>query len=249
MSRPCVFCGGGPVTAEHVLPSWLKSAFDPGDLEHGFSFQASDDRVRAYKQKLLHNTVKAPCAGCNNGWMSRLEDGVRDLLPEMINGRRVGMNAVRQEALATWSIKTILMFAKMHRPSEIIIPESDYTDLFDNRQPSRFMTARLARTAPPEQGSVVTMVDFTCPAFSGPPGVAAYIATLRIGHFVVQFLRVGPLDERMQLTPLPPMAQTISLWPPTTAERRWPPLIPIAGSDWEAFTNPNDLLSTVQLAQ
>jgi hypothetical protein len=241
MAKVCVFCSRPGISAEHVLPRWLKAAFDSGDLTRGPVVRMSEAGVHRHEQRLLDGRVKAVCAQCNNGWMSRLEEEVRDFLPEMIRGRVVWLDHGRLEALAAWSLKTVFMFREANRhPTREIIPVEDYTAFYRDRQPSRLMSARLACIAPPVNGPVVFAVDFSCPTFGLPDGGFGYIATLRIGYFVVQICRAGPLAEENRVRRFAPTGHTVPLWPQAPASY-WPPLLPIPGQRWHGFTDPQEL--------
>jgi hypothetical protein len=208
----------------------------------------SESGAQAHRQRLLGGTVKVVCKRCNNGWMNRLEEGVRGFLPGMVNGQVVELDAVRQHALAAWSLKTVLMFGQTHRRvTREIIPAEDYSAFHADRRPSRFMAARLAVIAPPSHGPVVMMVDFMCPTFAMPDGELGYIATLRIGYFVVQFLRVGSLPTDMVVSPFAATPHVVPLWP--VADRlHWPPPLPLPGRDWEAFGRPESFTVSTQPA-
>ena len=229
------------MSAEHVLPRWLKVAFDGGDLVRGKVVRMSETGVHSHEQPLLAGRVKAVCGECNNGWMHDLEGGVRDFLSAMIRGRVVWLDATRLEALASWSLKTVFMFREANPNStREIIPAEDYTAFYRDRLPSHLMSARLACIAPPVDGHVVMAVDFSCPTYGLSDGGFGYIATLRIGYFVVQIFRAGPLDEASRVRRFAPTGNTVSLWPMAPASY-WPPLLPIPGQGWQQFTHPDEL--------
>ncbi|MFE3504218.1 hypothetical protein ACFXPX_04550 [Kitasatospora sp. NPDC059146] len=171
--------------------------------------------------------------------MSALETSVQDLLPAMIKGENVVLDASARGALAAWSLKTILMSAAAYS-SQAIVPPGDFTDFYEQRRPTRHMVARLGMAAPPEHGPVALMAEFLCPAFAMPGG-HAYIATLRVGYLVMQVLRVGPLDEGRVLVPFPANTSTVPLWPVPEDAGSWPPPQPIPMQDWEGFTHPDNL--------
>ena len=246
--RQCVFCSAPKTSAEHVLPQWLKTAFDPSDLKRGMHIRASEVGVRQHEQQLLAGTVKAVCKKCNNEWMNGLEAGVRGFLPDMINGRVVRLTAEQMEALAAWSLKTVFMFRESNRePDREVIPAEDYAAFYAERRPSRLMSARLACIAPPVNGPVVLAVDFSCPTFGLPDGGSGYVATLRIGYFVVQILRAGPLAPGSRLARFAPSGQFVPLWPQPPASI-WPPLLPIQGNLWQQFITPEQLTLATEAA-
>src|SRR5690349_3014728 len=99
--RTCVFCGGLPLTREHVYPQWLQQfsaprAYIQREGSHQGPFPQTVvrqnamgqyvvvDEVRGNRTPILHEvTVKSVCATCNNGWMSTLENSIRGPLKKM----------------------------------------------------------------------------------------------------------------------------------------------------------------------
>lgn len=128
MTRVCVFCGGSPLTREHVFPQWTRSLPVPADL---LKLQLVPEPVRRVKTVLDEDgryetvtevlggrkplptdvTVKVVCARCNNGWMSSLESDVRPVLTKMTTKRAMNLSLADQELLARWVFKTALMYA------------------------------------------------------------------------------------------------------------------------------------------
>jgi hypothetical protein len=167
---------------------------------------------------------------------------VEAYLPKVINGERVFLDSEQQQTLAVWSLKTILMMAKAHNPPEPVIPASDYTAFYRERQPNTSMLARTGFAVMPENAQVAVACDFNCQAVAVPNG-HGYIATMRLGMFVVQFLRAGPFADQA-LAPFPPTLQLVPLWP-VAAPRHWPPLLPILHKDWKRFTEPDHVELTL----
>ena len=52
--------------------------------------------------KITTKKFRVVCAGCNNGWMSELEEGARPLITKMIQGHRFVMDQKEQTVLAKW---------------------------------------------------------------------------------------------------------------------------------------------------
>jgi hypothetical protein len=170
-------------------------------------------------------TVKIVCASCNNGWMNDLENGVRPFLPDLINGRAVELTAGNQKALASWSLKTMFMFAGQNKhPRLDILPLKDCASFYQDREPSRFMIARTGAMKPWEDSEGTALVEFICPQYNWPDPNSdpAYISTLRIGWLLVQLVRAGSLDEDQVLAPFDSHPMFHPLWP-AGATLTWPP--------------------------
>jgi hypothetical protein len=120
MARRCVFCGGGPLTREHVMPQWLTNV-----LPEQARFRGQDQQVvlqppggdrsrimlphREVKEAFNAMTVKAVCRNCNGGWMSGLEEAARPLLSPLIRGESQLLGKDDVIAVASWTVKTALM--------------------------------------------------------------------------------------------------------------------------------------------
>src|SRR5258708_14335434 len=97
MARRCVFCGGAPLTREHVIPRWLTDV-----LPEQARFRGQDQQVvllppKAARSRILlpHRerrepfnsmTVKSVCKSCNSGWMNEIEGRARPYLNRLIQG-------------------------------------------------------------------------------------------------------------------------------------------------------------------
>jgi hypothetical protein len=120
MARRCIFCGGTPVTREHVVPRWLTAV-----LPEQARFRGQDQQFvlqppggprsglvlphREMREPFNAMTVKAVCSKCNGGWMSRLEEVARPVLAPLIRGESQQFEIGNVETIATWTVKTALM--------------------------------------------------------------------------------------------------------------------------------------------
>jgi hypothetical protein len=120
MARSCVFCGGRPLTREHVMPRWLTSV-----LPEQAAFRGQDQQIvlppeggkpsplilphREMREPFNALTVKAVCTSCNSGWMNGMEDTARPVLSPLIQGESRELEADDVLALASWTVKTALM--------------------------------------------------------------------------------------------------------------------------------------------
>jgi hypothetical protein len=114
MPRVCVFCGRSPTTKEHVWPDWSSPFLAAeGPLPH-FQQVVQEHRPgidRSWRQLAYSMTTRAVCAGCNNGWMARLEERAKPLLEPMLRGFGKVLHREGQRTLATWALKTSMISA------------------------------------------------------------------------------------------------------------------------------------------
>ncbi len=95
--RRCIFCLKLGTTDEHIFGDWLRVAFPrtPKDTRtqrvtrwgrdrHGKIYAMPESTI----QQGHSGSKKVPyvCAGCNNGWMSRMETRTRRILMPLIQG-------------------------------------------------------------------------------------------------------------------------------------------------------------------
>lgn len=124
----CVYCGGQPLTNEHVIPKWIskipavakiladsekhlytphflaKNVLDANGSTEGFDFVE-----RGKKFRMNQIEVRVICKGCNEGWLSELEQTVAPILTKLINGGPVIIAPTDLETLAVWATKTAMM--------------------------------------------------------------------------------------------------------------------------------------------
>ena len=87
MPAVCGFCGSAGVTKEHIWPNWLRGVILESRAASGMKqFHAEIERdgtTQQYKNPTLEQRVGMPCSACNGGWMSVLENEVRDFMTTM----------------------------------------------------------------------------------------------------------------------------------------------------------------------
>ncbi len=135
MSRVCVFCRreGQKLTLEHVYPDWLSGLFNKS--LKGINEVSRDDLHRVWQGKLFQHKVKLVCGDCNNGWMSTLESGVKDLLTSLAfthDGH--ALTEEGQRKISLWVQKTALIDNKA-LGGAFEIPASFYEELYAAKQP------------------------------------------------------------------------------------------------------------------
>jgi hypothetical protein len=111
-----VFCGetSGRATVEHVIPRWARRTFD---INGPLTLYAGDEPGAAARRRVddlqhLNITLRgAICGDCNNGHLSRLEKAAQPLLqPMMLSAQAPTLDPAGQAVLATWAVKTVLLF-------------------------------------------------------------------------------------------------------------------------------------------
>jgi len=246
MTTRCAFCGAqGGLTSEDVLPQGLLKALRDASVTGTVVYRQSKGRpgdtsaVHSRPGKSLATKARVVCGACNSTWMSQIEQSVTAFLPKLVKGHHVLLTCDRQEALASWSVKTILMLQHTHlRSHQVVIPPADYAAFFAAKSPSALMQVLTAYIEPPGRGSnLEATVQFLAenrdmaavarlmwhddePA---PVDMHAYTATLQIGYWVSRVIRVGAPQFVAGLSPGPAMRRyALTIWP-AGGRPDWPP--------------------------
>lgn len=106
--RRCIFCGGGPLTREHVFGEWFRKLVGineprPGSVTHHVPGSAIEHDFEAIPSA---RTARVVCQECNNGWMSRLEQEASIILTPLLQGQSGTLSNADLETLARWAFKT-----------------------------------------------------------------------------------------------------------------------------------------------
>lgn len=108
-SRTCIFCGGRPVTREHVFGDWLRRLAgldEPALASQAMHRPGSVPEVIEFSAPPLARTARVVCASCNNGWMSAIETRAANVLTPMLQGRAKQLTGDDCASLARWAFKT-----------------------------------------------------------------------------------------------------------------------------------------------
>ena len=112
MARSCIFCGESHVTREHIWPRWAQKyllARHPERYTRGIEAAGRDSVRQVYLERPYDATARVVCKGCNEGWMSRLEQQAQPLLVKLTSGTRTHLSRTDQQLLAAWGFKTALV--------------------------------------------------------------------------------------------------------------------------------------------
>ena len=80
--------------------------------------------------------ARAECTRCNSGWTRQIEESVSIFLPKLIQGQQMELSIQDQQALASWSVVTVLLLQHTHnRAAQLVIPASDYAGVYETKSP------------------------------------------------------------------------------------------------------------------
>jgi hypothetical protein len=239
----CVFCGSkAKTTMEHIVPRWIGRLFSerPGGTVES---EQRDGSSRTYNIGLFEQKVGAPCARCNHGWMEKLESGTHAFLGPMIkSGQATTLTPQMQLSLATWAVKTALMFEYRHKAPRAI-PDSEYRRLYDAQQPPSGYLVWVAHRSALIEGSgrelLTASFEQSIALFNTVPpesiarmkahfaaGHNAYCVTFTVGHAVFQVFGHN-FPEQILIRPARRNVNVIrAIWP-SGGSVIWPPPEPV----------------------
>ena len=238
MPATCAWCGGSPVTREHLLPHWLGkvlqdwSPSDDGyDFAYVYSTEAGEGTPRTYVVGRPEIVVKAVCEDCNGGWMSQLEREVIPFLGPMVRGEEVHLDVAAQVVLARWAAKVAVLLDEYERGA-VVLAEGDMDTVFrEGVAPSGFHV-RLAYRAEDEPAPFDFYLSnhYAAPAGQLDQDVAdaseanTFSVTMGIGRVAISVIGGPGIDnpERWREGSDFPLM----IWPPTVPGIDWPPANP-----------------------
>lgn len=234
--RACVFCGGTPVTGEHVWPQWI-AKYVPAVLaeekaQH-YVVRESEEEGRQVEFRGLRYpfTTEAHCVceRCNTGWMAELEHTAEHELHAMIEGKPQKLHAWRQAIAATWAFKTAMMLEHADSADRRAIPAAIYKPFWGFLRPTTMTNIWMARyigEEPHHFGHGELRAQVIGP--EGPVEVGEaqpYAGIISVGQLA--FWYVGHLVQGADLyRPNPNLYdRLIRIWPLTPNVAEWPPAV------------------------
>lgn len=137
MAEGCIFCGGTPVTREHLWPDWLRrEAAITDSFDHRIEQESDGVETRdvEFSKPPFNQVVKAVCGPCNNGWMSTIEANTKPIVQDLIYARGRTLDREEQRKLATWAFLKACLFDELHR-QERVVPAEHRQRLVTYKQP------------------------------------------------------------------------------------------------------------------
>src|SRR4051812_48809340 len=93
------------------MPLWVQQYLPGnGDLTHTEVDNRTGEVIRQWTKDEPDFKVKRVCGDCNHGWMNDLENRARPVLTSLIQGRGRTIYVDSQRHIATWAVKTAMMW-------------------------------------------------------------------------------------------------------------------------------------------
>jgi len=243
ITRACIFCGGRPVTAEHVLPQWMLQVLRRDDrgvpdkvpIIRRVSVRGEPTIISRFEtNRLFTLQPKCVCASCNNGWMSEVESRAKPFLEPMVEGkRRVELDAEAQNAISSWACLKAMTGHYSHGSFGPIA--TDWRKyFFDTRQPPDswfiWVSAYYGNYPARFDSHQVSLVDLPPALTDIAPTEQGILTSLVIGYLAVKVFGIRKGN------PGGPGADTLlRIWPPSPLILRWPPRVVISDEVVEYF--------------
>jgi hypothetical protein len=232
--KTCIFCGGGPLTKEHVLSAWLGPLIRTPMVNYSsIDAQIAASGVTSKPSKRsghpASRRVKCVCGACNNGWMSGIVEAVKPILGRLVKGETCRLMPSDQAKLAAW-IATSVIVSEFENQANVTIPAShrDWLWKQHNAPPEwKIWIGDFERRNWPahwiHHSLSVTSLDEPPPkkVDEGPPNTQT--TTYSVGRLFVHALSSGvaggALNFQFQGRDLMVLRR---LWPANTFSLKWP---------------------------
>lgn len=224
-----MFCGKGPVTAEHVWPQWIAKYVENADekIPHTAEVrhEGQEPRIEFRGIRVPFTTeAKCVCKPCNEGWMHELETSAEPILAPLIQGKSAVWHEWRQTIAAFWAVKTAMMLEQTQKLRAI--PAEIYPLFRKYQTPPPYCqvwTAAYDGDIPHNFGRGAIRMALTTPeGVAVPNEFAAYGAFVQIG--ALAFRIFGHLFENGPTNvPQGELARALVSIRPVVPAAAWPP--------------------------
>ncbi|HLF70685.1 MAG TPA: hypothetical protein VI759_00825 [Dehalococcoidia bacterium] len=221
----CIFCGGKPVTNEHLFPKWMtaviKSHPRAGNAPVNFSHLMGTTTIQGTKTRRweasgMDTKTRCVCKPCNEGWMGNIEDNARPYLTSMItSGKRVTLTKDIRQKIATWAALKAMIAKTLGHP---VSPASKHWRDWMYKEHS----------APPEWNvwlasyvgrvsSFYECADVRSPLAPGDNPFAGVVFDMLIGYLQIKVFGADGVPGELR----PGLA--LRIWPKRPTAVVWPP--------------------------
>ena len=241
MRKKCIFCqrDNQKITNEHIFPDWLSKFYgaDAMCLNEG---RKEDGTVTfSYASKIFQQTRNDVCTECNSGWMSAIENAAQPILVKMLKGKSLVLDKKKQEKIATWAMKTILVINHHNPapPAKQFIPEEHYAAFFEAKSvtPGNVMLLGYKPGTKFKTGDSIANNRLDLAQHIAVPkdkleelkaklerGQRAYGATLRIANIVFQLVGNDLYDVKTHRLDMMIPQEPMRILNPYKNKIRWP---------------------------
>jgi len=238
-----MFCGGTPVTREHVWPNWLNSVLPvpAGPYEEITTrrYPSEPGTRRSHKTPSINAVVHVACGACNSGWMSQLEADTKRLTTPMLQHRQHAvLSSKDQLLLAAWVTKTAMVLDAIFDGPDVFFQaqrdllRTQHVPPVHARIRMGALDPSLVEAGPVRYLQLLGHVDYAATSRDRADG---FVAGLGVGALF--FVYLSP--PRNEMTALATAGHATPRWfelmPPST-HAAWPPEVLDADASLDVLT-------------
>lgn len=226
-----MFCGGIANDREHLLPEWLQKIL-PSDEPVVHTREVGGVEMPPWIKKPFREKAKIVCQGCNQGWMSDLENATKPLLaPAIAKHGQCHFDLFAQWIISRWAVKTCYAFQRL--APELLAPAVHPMLLKMNFKPPQQVSVWMGShyrarhdpinsayiqkplTALPDNEELKESMEFGYLSFLAVGGAAFLVVGHRLGNYVECTLGEDHPASQM----------FIKIWPSSRRIASWPPYL------------------------
>jgi hypothetical protein len=239
--RTCIFCGTTPLSREHIWPEWLMRLLPTPDGVETTAQRGFDQPIQFWRSRRPEQTARFVCAACNNGWMSQLENAMKQVVTSILSRPSSIIDASAQGTIALWAVKTAMVYEAL-RPNREWFYRADERHSFrlDRQIPDRTYVWIAPLVATP--GFYSTATDMWETHAKTAEETQGYVTTMAFGSLAIQILtiRIGsnrPADLVLSVpcTNGPWNDSTIPVHPRRRDSEPWPTRVRLQGEGGVSF--------------
>ncbi|MFZ2095758.1 MAG: hypothetical protein WAV05_03885 [Anaerolineales bacterium] len=232
--RSCIFCGNRAGTREDAWPLWLMRKF-PKKINGVMAGEIGKKALTPWRQISPELKIKFICKGCNNGWMSRLEDQVKPILEPIINEETVLIHLQQQSILSAWAVKTTMVLEAIYHDRIWFYLPAERTSLMETLHPPARTYVWIAKCV--DHNGCYSSASILKGTIDELPGqVVGYLSTISFGPFVAQALSMrlpgSPALDSSVIANVQSGSWSqamICIWPNQMTSQKWTPVLGLSG--------------------
>jgi hypothetical protein len=230
--RVCIFCGASGLTKEHVWPKWAEPLLKPNisvprNDENWIGTPGNLLRKLVSRREIPESTVekqtRVVCGSCNNGWMSIIEEGSKDILTLLIQGIACELDLIAQRRIANW-VTLKMMVAEQNEGNNSVTTFDQRTAFKNQRTIPERMNIYLAQCGTDgwESACLRNVHTISDSPDDRPVGPNIHSMTMGIGQVLVHAAHsTSPVLNPQLAVNIDGLV--LQVWPIKMPLVRWPP--------------------------
>jgi len=233
LPRTCIFCGGLPLSKEHIFPRWMHQYIPLTKQGHHSLFEnirvaGTQVRTRKHPGDPKSKTIGCVCRPCNNGWMSEIQNKTKPILSRLIQGESISLDKKSQQLLATWLTMATMVSEQFNFVEPMIaIPRSQVAAFRESQRPPKGWKIWVAPYAGEHENgswarSTVPVVGPTKAPERNADGrdlPNTQTTTIIVGKFFAHLF--SSVHAQVVRKKVPPAPGLIQLWPIVSSPLLW----------------------------